>query len=237
LLLRDKRPAAIPLGRAGLRRAQRRVRPGTRTGFRCISRSAERAGPVHHSRNVWLGRLARLGHLPQFHATADWVRLLKNVVRLIGTTMSSGVCEIFPPDSLPSRFGKGMRAPGCWNPRTDTCSEIVWENTRSSLGSVLSRNRKTAPLISNALEGQFPDIERSISFSSPLYRSGTSFSASGSRHPRPATGSSPRLWGDVPPGWARNRTGAGTGAVRRKTVTTKATEAEHLASFEALWMD
>jgi hypothetical protein len=69
---------------------------------------------------------------PDFHGTAEWICLLKSVVEAIGTVIASGVCEIFPPDSLPTRFGKGMRAPGCWNPGTDTFSEIVWENTQTS---------------------------------------------------------------------------------------------------------
>ena len=56
---------------------------------------------------------------PDFHDTREWIRLLKSVAATIGAAIAAGVCEIFPPDSLPSRFGKGMRAPGCWNPGTD----------------------------------------------------------------------------------------------------------------------
>jgi len=82
----------------------------------------------------------------------------------------SGVCEIFPPDSLPSRFGKGMRAPGCWNPGTDKHNEIVWENCRTSLESVLSGKSKIAPLNCNGLESHFPDTKKETSFSVSLYR-------------------------------------------------------------------
>ena len=57
---------------------------------------------------------------PDFYDTREWIRLLKSVAANIGTTVAAGVCEIFPPDSLPSRFGKGMRAPGCWNPARKT---------------------------------------------------------------------------------------------------------------------
>lgn len=49
---------------------------------------------------------------PDFHPAGEWVRLLKTVAMTIGTIITAGVCEIFPPDSLPSRFGKGMRARG-----------------------------------------------------------------------------------------------------------------------------
>ena len=49
---------------------------------------------------------------PDFHDTREWIRLLKSVVAVIGSIVAPSVCEIFPPDSLPSRCGKGMRAPG-----------------------------------------------------------------------------------------------------------------------------
>jgi len=100
---------------------------------------------------------------PDFHDTREWIRLLKSVAGKIGVPVVSGVCEIFPPDSLPSRFGKGMRAPGCWNPGTDSCSEIVWENCRTSLESVLSGKSKNAALNCNALESHFPDTKKETS--------------------------------------------------------------------------
>src|ERR1022692_3458152 len=102
---------------------------------------------------------------PDFHETREWIRGLKSVASTIGTVVAAGVCEIFPPDSLPSCFGKGMRAPGCWNPGTDTCSQIVWENCRTSLESVLSGKSKTAPLNCNGLETHFPDTKKETSFS------------------------------------------------------------------------
>ena len=103
-----------------------------------------------------------------FHDTREWIRLLKSVAATIGTPVTAGVCEIFPPDSLPSRFGKGMRAPGCWNPGTDTCSQIVWENCRTSLESVLSGKSKIVPLNCKGLESHFPDTKKETSFSVSL---------------------------------------------------------------------
>jgi hypothetical protein len=105
-----------------------------------------------------------------FHDTREWIRLLKSVAGKIGVPIVSGVCEIFPPDSLPSRFGKGMRAPGCWNPGTDKHNEIVWENCRISLESVLSGKSKVASLNCNELESHFPDTKKETSFSVSLYR-------------------------------------------------------------------
>jgi hypothetical protein len=103
-----------------------------------------------------------------FHPIQEWVRLLKDVAATIGAPVVSGVCEIYPPDSEPSRFGKGMRAPGCWNPGSDTHSEIVWENTRSFLEIVLSGNSKTRSLITNDLQHELPDREKSFLSPPPL---------------------------------------------------------------------
>jgi hypothetical protein len=171
---------------------------------------------------------------PEFHATGDWVRLLKKVVETIGTVIADGVCEIFPPDSLPSRFGRGMRAPGCWNPATDSCSEIVWENTRSSLESVLSGNRKTAPLICSNLRSEFPDnrnkfISLSSNFTQFIQRLG--ITTTGTRNQRLA-----RLCGELffQVGHATAQALAQS-QFRGATVKPKATEGEHLASFEKLW--
>jgi hypothetical protein len=63
---------------------------------------------------------------------AWWVRLLKAVPQSIGASIRDGVCEIFPPDTLPenSEFGCAMRAPGSWNPGTETLNLILWHNTK-----------------------------------------------------------------------------------------------------------
>ncbi len=173
---------------------------------------------------------------PDFHPTGEWVRLLKSVVATIGTVIVSGVCEIFPPDSLTSRFGKGMRAPGCWNPGTDTCSQIVWENCRTSLESVLSGKFKTAPLNSNELETDFPDTKKETSFSVSLYREGEllnklGISATGTRNGKLAD-----LVGEVFYQVGRNMARRLASAqFQTKTAATKATESEHLESFENLW--
>ena len=65
---------------------------------------------------------------PDFKPVAHWIRLLKGITRDIGATVESGVCEIFPPDTLSRGFGKGLRAPGGWNPGTNALSEIYYQN-------------------------------------------------------------------------------------------------------------
>jgi hypothetical protein len=173
---------------------------------------------------------------PDFHDTREWIRLLKSVVSTIGTVIAAGVCEIFPPDSLPSRFGKGMRAPGCWNPGTETCSEIIWENVRTSLESVLSRKSKTTPLDCKCLETHFPDTEKENSFLVFLYRERELLHKLGITVTATRNAKLSGLVGEV-----FHQVGRGVAQrlavaqFRNKTAATKAEEPAHLASFEKLW--
>ena len=181
---------------------------------------------------------------PDFHNTREWVRLLKSVAALIGAPIAGGVCEIFPPDSLPSRFGKGMRAPGCWNPGTDTLSEIVWENTRTSLTSVLSGKSKNGTLNSNGLQVHFPDTEKKAFFPSPSSSSSSipiyhelellqhfGITEANSRNDK-LTALTGAIFNQVGSAMAKQLVQA---QFRHKTVSTEASESEHLASFESLW--
>jgi hypothetical protein len=172
-----------------------------------------------------------------FCNVAEWVRLLKSVAGLIGTVIADSVCEIFPPDSVPSRFGKAMRAPGSWNPDTDRFNEIVWENTHTSLESVLSGKSKTASLNPNALESHFPDKRKKLlSLSLPPYREaellvklGITATATRNRKLASLVG---EVFFQVGHEVARRLAQA---QFRKKSVATKADETEHLASFEKLW--
>lgn len=173
----------------------------------------------------------------EFHPTSEWVQLLKSVAATIGAPIISGVCEIFPPDSLPSQFGKGMRAPGCWNPSTDTCSEIVWENCRTSLESVLSGKSKNPPLNGNGLEDHFPDTKKKTSFSSPLlYREKELLNKLGIT----ATGTRNKKLGSLV-GEIFHQVGRDVAhrlvvaQFQTKTAATNADEAEHIESFENHW--
>jgi len=173
---------------------------------------------------------------PDFHDTREWIRLLKSVASTIGTVIAAGVCEIFPPDSLPSHFGKGMRAPGCWNPGTDDLSQIIWENCRTSLGSVLSGKSKTLPLNCNGLESHFPDTKKETSFSASLYRETEllqrlGIMATGTRNMKLG-----KLVGEVFHQVGRDMAQRlALAQFRTKTAATKASEVEHMASFEKHW--
>ncbi|MBI4326843.1 MAG: hypothetical protein HY674_16505 [Chloroflexi bacterium] len=175
-----------------------------------------------------------------FRPAAEWICFLKSVARLIGATLQAGTCEIFPPDSTPTRYGKGMRAPGCWNPSTDTLSDILWQNCEPLI-SHLSGNSKSRPLITKDLQVEFPDRERSISFSSlstpqQFYREKVwleefAITQPGTRNHRLAA-----LVGEV--FYQIGRSVAERFAelqFQNKAVATNASLQEHLESFGELW--
>ena len=68
-----------------------------------------------------------------FQPVGRWVKLLKAIAQAIGAPIRDGVCEIFPPDTLPenSEFGLGMRAPGSWNPGTESANLIFFHNLQN----------------------------------------------------------------------------------------------------------
>lgn len=173
---------------------------------------------------------------PDFHDAREWIRLLKSVAATIGTVIASGVCEIFPPDSLPSQYGKGMRAPGSWNPSTDQHNEIVFVNTRTSLESVLSRKSKMAPSNYRGLDTHFPDTKKETSFSVSLYREAEllhkfGISVTATRNENLAS-----LVGEVFHQFGHDAAQRlATAQFRQRTATTTADETEHMASFELLW--
>ena len=100
-----------------------------------------------------------------FRPIRDWVKLLKAVATEIGAPLQTGVCEIFPPDSIPSRYGKPLRAPGCWNPGTDTLSEIHWHNCEALLTRLAKSTHNSG--------SHFPERNKQVAFSSsPTQESG-----------------------------------------------------------------
>jgi len=64
----------------------------------------------------------------QFYPVAQWIVLLKQVCEWIGAPIADGTCEIFPNERAElQRTGKGIRAPGTWNPKSDSFSLIEAE--------------------------------------------------------------------------------------------------------------
>ena len=102
---------------------------------------------------------------PDFKPVSHWIRLLKGIARDIGAPIESGICEIFPPDTLSRGYGKGMRAPGAWNPATNTFSEIYWQNADGLIATLppfgLGKSRRIGEVASSH-SGTSP-IEKEIS--------------------------------------------------------------------------
>lgn len=176
-----------------------------------------------------------------FKPVSHWIRLLKGIASDIGAPIASGVCEIFPPDSLSRGFGKGMRAPGAWNPATNSLSEIWWQNADGLIAGL-------PPLSAKPL--RIGEVAKSFSVASPIENepslSFASFSSLGKliggveslRISQPATRHAKlaslvgTAFHQVSRAMAERLTRA---QFAEKTVSTNANETEHLTEFAALW--
>jgi hypothetical protein len=94
----------------------------------------------------------------KFRPVGKWVRLLKTIAADIGAPIRDGVCEMFPPDTLPenSEFGCAMRAPGSWNPGTETLNQIWWQNTNDLTDQLTNKRKKllSIPVSSGIIVGR-----------------------------------------------------------------------------------
>jgi hypothetical protein len=67
----------------------------------------------------------------------EWIVFLKQVCALIGVPIADGKCEIFPNERAESqRTGKGIRAPGTWNPKNNAFSLIEAETVTPLLDTL-----------------------------------------------------------------------------------------------------
>jgi hypothetical protein len=63
-----------------------------------------------------------------FYPVGQWIVLLKQVCEWIELPIADGTCEIFPNERAELQpTGKGIRAPGTWNPKSNTFSLIEAE--------------------------------------------------------------------------------------------------------------
>jgi hypothetical protein len=171
---------------------------------------------------------------------AGWIRLLKGVARDIGASVESGVCEIFPPDTLSRGFGKGLRAPGAWNPCTNTLSEIYWQNADHLITGlppcVSGKSRRIGEVVPSLSDAS--SIEKTISLSPlPLSVLGVKLgdrfqiTQASTRHGRLAelVGSTFNQLSRIVAEQIARAQFAG------KTVATNASEADHMTEFGDLW--
>jgi hypothetical protein len=70
----------------------------------------------------------------ELYPVGDWIVLLKQVCDWIGAPIADGICELFPNERAESqRVGRGIRAPGTFNPKTGTPSLIEAETIKPLL--------------------------------------------------------------------------------------------------------
>jgi hypothetical protein len=92
-----------------------------------------------------------------FREVRDWTLFLRGVAKAIEAPIQPGICEVFPDDGK----AKGVRAPGSWNPSTDSLNGIFWENTaplikglRSPIGKVTEPSEEHLPNIESNIYGK-----------------------------------------------------------------------------------
>lgn len=171
---------------------------------------------------------------PDFQPVGKWVKLLKAVAHSIGAPIKDGVCEIYPPDSLDERseFGRGMRAPGSWNPSTESVSLIFWQNLKS-----FKNAKDFAPRLTDKRNKFFPSAAECLD-GVGLYRGwaekwGVKFRITSPRtRNRQLCGLVGEVFHQVGHKMARSIVEE---QFASKTVATAATLPEHLESFCALW--
>lgn len=79
-----------------------------------------------------------------FYSTADWTRLLREVADKIGAPIRQGILDIFPDETR--GIGKGIRAPGTWNPKSDSFDLIAFDNFSPKLNRLPSPKEMNASL-------------------------------------------------------------------------------------------
>jgi hypothetical protein len=170
-----------------------------------------------------------------FQPVGRWVKLLKAVAQSIGAPIRDGVCEIFPPDTLPenSEFGLGMRAPGSWNPGTETVNLIFWQNlkvcdfAKDSKSHFTDKRKKLLSIgaVAEGTKGWYRGWknrwEKRFGITSPCTRN------------KKLCGLAGELFYQVGHDMARRIVEE---QFRSKTVETVATLPEHLESFSHLWL-
>ena len=178
---------------------------------------------------------------PDCKPVAHWTRLLKGIAKDIGAPIETGICEIFPPDTLSRGYGKGMRAPGSWNPATNTFSEIHWQNADGLIATlppfVRGKSRRIGE-VASCYSGTSP-IEKEISLFPSLSALGRLIGGAENFRISQAATRHEKLSSLVGTAFRQvSRTVAEHLArmqFMEKTVTTNATSVGHLIEFSELW--
>jgi hypothetical protein len=172
----------------------------------------------------------------EFIPVEKWVVQLKQIAFRIGAVIGGGECEIFPPDSLRSTYGRAMRAPGSWNPGTGECSRLLFDNIDPVLDvkddlTPYHTTGKIELLPGNDLEPQLYDKREQVSSLFKTVWDSWSIRSTSTRNEKLQ-----QLTGHT--FWYLGQKVASTLVEKQyqeKAVSTNASLAEHFKEFDLLW--
>jgi hypothetical protein len=170
-----------------------------------------------------------------FQPVGAWVRLLKRVVDKIGAKIETGVCEIFPNETRNGSRPHAIRAPGTWNPKTNQLGAIIFTSIAPLLQ--MKRKKEVSSFLYHSTDGANVS-QLNDSGSRSLYCGGYqnwleqfAITQAGTRHGQ-LRALVYCIFRQVSHRAARRIADTHYRAAR---VQPKATLAEHLEEFEALW--
>ncbi|MBA3353076.1 MAG: hypothetical protein H0U23_11770 [Blastocatellia bacterium] len=158
-----------------------------------------------------------------FHPVPWWLELLQSIVTAIGATPELGVVELYP-SKLPDNYGFGLRAPGTWNPRTDSVNQIVYDGLRPFVDAIAGAERERSYLSSRETarvpNAKIGDVLKKFAITVPATRHKQLLGLVGRLHVMFCHEAARRIakW-----------------QFENKTVDTEADLAQHLAEFEDMW--
>lgn len=168
----------------------------------------------------------------EFRPVRDWTLFLRRVAKAIDAPVRPGLCEVFPDDTG-ARHGKGVRAPGSWNPSTDSLNLILYENSQNLLSSLICPIGKPA----NPSEERFTnrksnDFSRYTRLEQSLKKE-HAITEKGTRHQRLLT-----LVGQAFHKISQKQAlKLGEAQYEDATVKLRASLSEHLEEFSEMWLD
>jgi hypothetical protein len=160
----------------------------------------------------------------EFRKVSWWTSFLEKIVFEIGASPQSGVVELFP-NREPSKYGKGLRALGSWNPRNDVVNGILFDDLDQLLASLEAPDARERSYLSSRETG-CPALSRETEFLEKF-----SIREPATRHARLLAmvgGLIVRYSHDLALQLAERQ-------FSTKAVSTNASLSEHIAEFEQIW--
>jgi hypothetical protein len=160
----------------------------------------------------------------EFRDVSWWTTFLGQIVSAIGARPQSGVVELFP-NREPSKYGKGLRAFGSWNPRNDEINRILFDDLDQLLASLDATDARERSYLSSRETGcsaisRETEVLEKFAIREPATRHTRLLAMVGVLIVRYSHDLALQL--------AERQ-------FRTKTVSTNADLCEHLAEFESIW--